>query len=137
MHASQAPLTIPDIRLCNSEHLRIMFPGPPASKPLFHMSSWLTVPSPVLQLSQRHERALSPSPWTQVVAMTTYPKSRHLTRAFPVHLRAEGSVETLRPTAGEERRRSHPQLSTPLLAKNLRTLSLGFPLSQPSNTWER
>jgi len=54
--------------------------------------------------------------WSQVVAMTTHPKSRHLTRAFPGHARAGGSFQTLRPIAGNEVRRFQTELTTPFLA---------------------
>ena len=49
--------------------------------------------------------------------MTTHPKSRHLTRAFPGHARAGGSVaDSERPIVGKEVRRFQPELTTPFLA---------------------
>ena len=52
-------------------------------------------------------------------------------------------METLRPTGGEEMRKSHPQLPSPPLVRLLScsgkagTLSLGFPLFHPNSLWEK
>ena len=72
-----------------------MSPGPTASRLLFQMSSWAHLFLPILlQLSQCTTGAGFSLAWSQVVAMTTHPNSRNLTRAFPYTPGQEGVRET-------------------------------------------
>ena len=88
--------------LCKSEHVIIMFPGPLASRPPFHCPPDSPSPPHHALAKSMHCRSTCSLAGYRVVAMTTHPNSRPLTRAFPYTSGQEGVRRPWDPQQGRK-----------------------------------